>query len=137
MGDLSVRPTGSAELLSCDLCGDASRSVAGIVQGPAGETAYLVQWSVGKVKEHGAHFDLLMAGDPALIVAVQFKQTSDGPAFMVIDSKSRQAWKQFPQARRLAREAVIGGPLADTVFAVLDAIWLQDERIRELRGNAA
>jgi hypothetical protein len=133
-----VEALGPTELLPCDACGDNSKSARGIVRGGGGETAYLVHWGDGRLDEHGAHFDLLMARNPeSFAVAVAFL-AADEPGFMVIDASQRQTWSGFPTpVRLLSREEVITTPLAEIVYAIIDAIWLQDPRLRELQGDAA
>jgi hypothetical protein len=39
--------------------------------------------------------------------------------------------------RALKRDEVVGTPLAANVFALFDAVWLQDPRIDELRQWSA
>src|SRR5689334_3088300 len=128
-----------AERLPCDVCGDTSKSARGIVRGGGGETAYVVQWTEGRLGEHGAHFDLLMAQDPqSLAVALEFRAADDEHGFMVIDANQRDTWSGFPSpVRLLSRDEVLGGGLAEVVFAIIDAIWLQDDRLQDLRGGAA
>jgi len=70
-------------------------------------------------------------------LSIEFRTTEDGPGFMVTDAGERQTWKKFPEAVLLSRTEVVGTPLATTAFEILDAIWLQDDRLRELRGSAA
>ena len=63
---------------------------------------------------------------------------SNDPQFMVIDAEGRPAAKPGALAdRALRRDQVIGTPLAAEVFAMLDAIWLNDRRIGELTRPAA
>jgi hypothetical protein len=139
MDTFVVETSGASGLVPCDACGDKSRSVSGFVRGGGGETMYFVHWTDDKVEEHGAHLDLLMAQDPASIaVALEFRVTDEGPGFMVIDASQRQTWDGFPSpVRRLNRDEVVGTRLAGIVFSIVDAIWLQDSRIRELHGDAA
>ena len=37
---------------------------------------------------------------------------------------------------RLGREQVVGTPLAKVAFELVDAVWVQDKRIREIVGDA-
>jgi hypothetical protein len=55
----------------------------------------------------------------------------------VIDAAGRPADDRGLCGRALTRDEVIGTPLAANVFALFDAIWLQDARIAELRGSSA
>ena len=135
MDTFSVDPSGKVEVVACECCGDKSTTVNGFVQGGGGETAYSVHWTNNKIREHGAHFDLLMTSDPEhLAISLEFRITEDGPGFMVIDAGGRDIWKSFPHVKRFARDEVVGTPLATQAFSIVDAIWLQDGRIRELHG---
>ena len=138
MDTLSVEPTRESEFGPCECCGDKSRFASGYVRSENGETAYFVHWTLGKVGEHGAHFDLLIPKLERLVgVSVEYRLTESGPGFMVIDADGRPVWKRLPEADLLSREDVVGTPLAQRVFDTLDAIWLQDDRLRELHGDVA
>jgi hypothetical protein len=52
---------------------------------------------------------------------------------MVVDAENSSAGQSELVGRALRREEVIGTELAETTFAMLDAIWLQDGRIDEVR----
>jgi hypothetical protein len=54
---------------------------------------------------------------------------------MVIDSGGRPFASSELAGKSLAREDVVGTPLAQLAFDVVDAVWLQDERIAEIVGN--
>jgi hypothetical protein len=134
MEPFTVETSGVDEAVPCDVCGDTSRSASGYVRGGGGETAYVVHWTETK-SDHGAQVDLLMAADPAhFAAALEFSATSEEPGFMVIDARQRKTWNAFPNVKRLSREDVIGTPLASLVFSIVDAIWVQDPRLRGLHG---
>jgi hypothetical protein len=56
---------------------------------------------------------------------------------MVIDSATRSVAKNELVGRALPRAEVMGTPLAERVFSLVDAVWLGDGRIGEIRGEAA
>jgi hypothetical protein len=106
--------------------------------------AYFVQWTRGQVDRHGATVDLIIGlwgegASPAdrCSVSLQFCRTDQGPAFMVIDSASRPVASSNLVSTALARDEVIGTSLARTAFDMVDAIWLQDERLAEVAGAAS
>lgn len=53
---------------------------------------------------------------------------------MVIDASSRPAVRNELMGLALAREAVVGTPIAEVAFAIVDAVWLHDSRIGEIVG---
>jgi hypothetical protein len=53
---------------------------------------------------------------------------------MVIDATERPIAGGELVGRALRREEVIDTPLAKQAFDIIDAIWLQDQRIEEIRG---
>jgi hypothetical protein len=55
---------------------------------------------------------------------------------MVIDSASRPVAASELVDRALCRGEVIGTALADQAFAIVDAIWLQEPRIEEVKREA-
>lgn len=142
MGDLSIEPMGSTDFGPCECCGGTTRSVWGTIsRGEAAEASYFVRWTLGEVERHGANFDLIVGrwGDDAsnadrFAVALEFRVMDDGPWFMVIDAGTRPVAESDLVGRALRRDEVIGTPLAPVAFELVDAIWMQDERIGELTG---
>lgn len=143
MTDLKIKP-GSSDDTDCDCCGRLSRTVSGFVHsGDDAVAAYFVQWTVGGVESHGANFDLIVGkwGEGAIrsdrcAVALEFRRTDTGPAFMVIDASGRPAGRSDLVGEALSRVEIMGTPLAKVAFEVVDAIWIQDNRIREIVGGA-
>src|ERR1041384_5920606 len=97
MAGITLEPTGSADLERCDCCGTHSRTVWGFARRDEDAHAYyLVHWTVGHVATYGAHFDLVLGewgdGTSAVdrcAVSVEFRQTADGPGFMIRDAVNR------------------------------------------------
>jgi hypothetical protein len=144
MSELRIEPSGSKDFGPCNCCGGSSRRVWGYVHDSGGAAAvYFVQWTLGHVDRHGATFDLIIGkwGEGAqrsdrCSVSLEFRRTDRGPAFMVIDSGNRPVASSDLVGRSLARVEVIGTPLAEVAFSIVDAVWLQDERIAEVAGVA-
>ena len=139
-----LEPTGSDDLGPCDCCGDHSRAVWGFLhRDGVTQAAYYVHWTRGQVDRHGAHFDLIIGrwGEGASerdrsAVSVEFRRTEEGPAFMVIDASDRSVAESDLVSRTMARADVIGTPLADAVFEMIDEIWKRDKRIVEVTEAA-
>src|SRR4051794_2550733 len=121
----------------CDCCGNQSRCVWGMVHdGGTTVAAYWMNWTVGHLGEPGANLDLIVGrwGDDAsrddrVAVSLLHRRQPDGsPAFMVIDAAERAATKGELARTALDRSEVVGTPLADQVFALVDAIYEQDGR---------
>jgi hypothetical protein len=144
MHDRTIELAGSKEMGPCECCGTDTRRVWGYVhRGMEPEAAYFVEWTLGKVDGHGAHFDLIVGqwGDGTgpsdkVAVSLEFRRTERGPEFMVIDAGSRRIAENELAGRALSRAEVIGTPLAQDVFGIVDAIWLRDGRISEVTGAA-
>ena len=124
----------------CDCCGRATRALNGYASDELGALAtYMVQWTEGHVAQNGANFDLIVGewgGAPAaqrIAVSLVYRQMESGPGFMIIDAPDRAVSMSPLVGEALSRSDVVGTKLADEVFAIIDAIWLQDERIRGLR----
>ncbi len=121
----------------CDCCGNESRRVWGMVhhQGGPSVAAYFMHWTVGHLSESGANLDLVLGkwGDGAdahdrFGIALVHRQLEDGtPSLMVIDADDRFSNVDLA-ATALARRDVIDTPLAEQVFSIVDAIYLQDGR---------
>jgi len=105
--------------------------------------SYFVQWKVGQVRRHGANFDLILGkwgegtgADDRVAVALQFRRTETGPSFMVVDAGGRPTARGGLARAALARDQVLGSPWEQEAYDVVDAVWLKDERIREIVGDA-
>ncbi len=143
--ELTIEPTGAKDLGPCACCSNATRRVWGFAhRGDTPEAAYFVEWVAGAVLRHGANFDLILdawsdgttASDRAA-VALEFRQTERGPEFMVIDAEGRPPASSELVGRALGRVEVLETPMAARAFAIVDAIWVQDNRIGELQVSAA
>lgn len=142
MDELQVEPTGSADFGPCECCGNNSRRVWGRVRTPtAALAAYFVHWTLTRVRDHGANFDLIIGrwGEGAsardrLLVALDYRLLESGPGFMVIDAAGRPAASSELVGRALSRAEVIGRPIAQQAFAIVDAVLAQDARVAELLG---
>lgn len=140
---LQVEPTEAADRGPCECCGSLTRVTWGFVHGSASsEVPYFVQWTLGRVTDHGALFDLILTqpGDDAappgrVLVTLDYRLTETGPGFMVIDAAGRPAADSDLVDRALARSEVVGQPVAAEAFAVADAILEQDPRVAELLGE--
>lgn len=142
MVPLTLETLASNDFGPCDCCGANSRTVSGtVLRGGEVVAAYFVQWTLGELERHGAHFDLILGkwGDRTsrrdrFVVTLECRRTETGPGLMVVDSANRPAASSELVARALSRSEVIGTPLAQLAFQVVDAIWLHDVRIAELTG---
>ena len=121
----------------CACCGEESRSVWGMVhQGGTTLAAYWMHWTVGHLSEPGANLDLVLGrwGDDTTAhnrfgVALIHRQQADGnPSLMVIDAADRPMSNGGLATTALARKDVIGTPIAEQVFSLVDAIYEQDDR---------
>jgi hypothetical protein len=137
---MRVEPLGERDIGRCTCCGDESRVIWGLIHGddtmPA---AYYVHWTLGRLLEHGAHFDFILdrrADDAAstirCAVSLAFRIDQAEPGFMLIDADRRPAAEHPTVQAALRRDVVVRTPLAAKVFALCDAVWLQDERIASL-----
>jgi hypothetical protein len=137
MDGRSIEPTGSHDFGPCECCGKNSRTVWGYVyRGGVTEAVYYVHWSLGKVAEYGAHFDLIIGqwGDGSedadrQTVSLEFQP---GLGVMVKDAGSRKIASERIAGKAMSREDVIGTSLAQQAFDIFDTIWLQDGRIAEV-----
>ena len=138
---------GNESTATCDCCGRTSKTMWGYVSDSSGATVavYYVQFTVG-APEHFPNVDLILGewGDGAsakdrVLVSLLFRPSSEGGSFMVIDPGGRPADSRELCGRALRRAEVIESPLAQEVFSVVDAIWLTEPRISEVKdlNNAA
>jgi hypothetical protein len=121
----------------CDCCGRASHSVWGWVHRDERTVAsYRIHWTVGHLSDLGANFDLVLGTwgenttvDDRFAASLLYREPDDSPsAFMVIDADDRSIEGSELCSSALQRDEIIGTPLAEQLFAIIDAIWVQDCR---------
>ncbi len=123
----------------CDCCGNQTRSVCGYVHEAGGGTlaSYFVHWTVDKsIEDHPANFDLIYGAwgdgtskaDRYAISLVHF-ETDGVPGVSVVDASDRPTASSELVGAALSREEVLDTPLAQQVFAIFDAVLLQDDRL--------
>jgi hypothetical protein len=141
--NLFLEPTGSADFGPCECCGNNSRRVWGFVHSPStAVAAYFVHWTLSRVRDHGANFDLIIGkwgnGSSArdrVLVSLAYRVDDGGPSFMVIDSADRPAASSELVSKALARSDVVGTLMARQAFDIVDAILSQDPRVTELQHS--
>jgi hypothetical protein len=140
-----VEQTGSKKLEPCSCCGGTAKRVWGFVHDRyATEAAYFVEWIAENIAKHGARFDLIVGpwGHNAqaaerVAVSLAFRRVASQPQFMVTDANEGPLAANSLVGRAMSRDEVLNSSLAQQVFAIVDAIWQQDDRIRELTNDAA
>jgi hypothetical protein len=124
----------------CDCCGCTTKRVWGFIRRD-GEAvaAYFVGWAEQR-SDHGATFDLILGkwGDSTtrldrFAVALDYRIVEASPQFMVVDAQDRLTSGGDLASMALKRSDVIGTTLAPQVFAIVDAIYMGDSRLNELR----
>jgi len=138
---MDLRATPLKETSStCECCGKVSKTICGDVSITERTLAiYYVQWTVGSA-EHFPNIDLVLGpwgadADPGerVLISLAYNPGPDGGGFTIIDSEARPANNRALCGRAFKREEVIGTPFAQEAFQLVDAIWLGDPRIEEVK----
>lgn len=125
----------------CDCCGKHSKTIWGNLEDSSGTKAvYFVQWTVND-PTHMPCFDMVFGpwGDGTVpsdrvLVSLLYQPRPGGGSFMVASGKGRRADDRKLCGQALERADVIGTPLANGVFALVDSLWLTEPRIEEIRA---
>lgn len=125
----------------CDCCGNQSKTIWGDLSDASGTKAvYFVQWTVDK-PQHMPNFDLVIGpwGDGTapsnrVLVSLLYQPRQGGGSFMIVNGQGRRADDRGLCDRALERAEVVGTPLAKEVFSLVDALWLTESRIEEVRA---
>ena len=135
---LSVEPTGESQG-HCDCCGNVSRTVWGYVhEAERTVAAYFVHWTVGS-SEHLPNLDFLIGtwGNDEINdrVLSAWLYSPDQNSFMITDASQRPAASSSLCSHALSREETLAMPqIKEVAASCLDAVWIQDVRIAEIRG---
>jgi hypothetical protein len=128
----------------CECCGKQSTTIWGdLADSTCTRAVYFVQWTVSG-PEHPPNIDIVLGpwGDGTVardrvLVSFLYQPRPGGGSFMVASGKGRRADDRSLCGRALERADVIGTPLANEVFALLDSLWLTEPRIEEIRAMDA
>jgi len=134
-----VQQTGTTDG-HCDCCGSTTRRVWGLIhRDGAAVAAYFVGWAEQR-PDHGASFDLILGkwGDSTTkhdryAVALDYRIVEGSPQFVVVDTQSRLTSAGDLADSALKRSEIMGTPIAPQVFALIDAIYMRDPRLDEIR----
>ena len=124
----------------CDCCGHESRTVWGNVASDEVMVAcYFVHWTRGQ-PEHYPNLDFLIGswGDNAKNdqLLVSWVYSASRNQFMLIDGPSRPAANSELCSRALTRDQVLSdSELLGVARAVLDAVWIGEKRIEEVKAS--
>jgi hypothetical protein len=124
----------------CDCCGSTTKRIWGFIhRDGATVAAYFVGWAE-QCPDHGTSFDLILGmwgaattKQDRYAVALEYRIVEGSPQFMVVDAQGRLTSDQDIAGFALKRSEIIGTPLAPRVFALIDAIYIGDPRLDEIR----
>lgn len=137
---LQIEQTGLKDLGPCKCCGLTSQLATGFIHRDEAESVgYQVHWTKGKVEKHGVGFYFILGrwGDGTtasdrFAVALRYRADAEATGFMIVDAGETSIGSHSLVGKALRREEVVGTPLAQEIFDLVDFVWLNDERIAEI-----
>jgi|SRR5580765_3952745 len=118
----------------CPCCGSDTACTHGIVEKDGQRIAsYLVKWTVGN-PSHGMGWLISLPSQPSgREVSVSLGYSFEHHSFMVrhLNDYPWDADDLSGFGEMLDRDQVIGTPLAEQVFAVVDDVWLSDPYVQD------
>lgn len=125
----------------CDCCGNETRTIWGYVHSSEQTIAsYFVQWT-RQAPKHFPNLDFLIGtwGDNGVNdrKLISWLYNPSAQSFMAIDSSKRPAASSPLCARALTREEVVSNAsLMEQATQLIDAVWLGDPRVDEVKELA-
>lgn len=137
-----ARPLGYNEFGPCECCSNTNLTVWGeLEEKDVIAAVYYIHWTHTR-PDHGATFDLVIGkwGEESsaadrFAVSLLFQIIEGVGQFIVIDANDRRIAESELVGTSFTREQVIDSPLKKRVFLMVDEIFLQDNRIAELRAS--
>lgn len=123
----------------CECCQNETISLSGFVSTETESlAAYFIAYTNGQPK-HGAEFtfvvgkwgDAAMAKDRFVIVMHHFPEQGFMIDSDIVEKKSNM---QELASNFLNRDDIIGSKFADTLFSMVDAVYMKDSRLDEIRN---
>ena len=123
----------------CECCGKVSKHVWGELScADRVQAVYSLHWTVG-APDHLPNIDLILGpwGDGTkpsdrFLVAMTYRPQHGGGPVTIVDGDGRPANDSSICGKALARAEVIGRPIAEEVFELVDALWLTEPGVREM-----
>ncbi|SPV20024.1 Uncharacterised protein [Burkholderia cepacia] len=132
---------GEASTFNCACCGSKTRRITGeLHQDDSVAGVYFIQWAPGR-PDHPPIIDLVLGdwgesagpADRVLVSLIYIPREGGGPV-SVVNAAERGVDISDLFEFALAREQVIGTPLAPLVFQMIDALWITDPRIADVKA---
>ncbi|RAQ04258.1 hypothetical protein DPR02_26770 [Burkholderia cepacia] len=132
---------GEESTFNCACCGGETRRITGeLHQDDSVVGVYFVQWATGR-PDHPPIIDLVLGdwgesagpADRVLVSLIYIPREGGGPVSIVNAAERRVDISDLFEFA-LAREQVIGTPLAPLVFQMIDALWITDPRIADVKA---
>ncbi|WP_423762674.1 hypothetical protein [Burkholderia sp. NLJ2] len=132
---------GEESIFNCTCCGHETRRITGeLHQDNSVVGVYFVQWAIGR-PDHPPTIDLVLgdwgeSAGPAdrVLVSLIYMPRKRGGAVSIVNAAERGVDISTLFEFALAREQVIGTPLAPLVFQIIDALWITEPRIAEVKA---
>lgn len=135
--NLQVEPKDSQVMGPCAVCGERTHIVTGKTTWRGEVLAnYEVSWTIDKI-DQDVNFDLICTsldedGWTKLDRAVSLIYRTNIGSFMVIDSSDRLIAKKAHPGASLNRADIVNRPVSVEIFSIVDAIFMKDDRLREV-----
>lgn len=125
---------------SCECCGSVTRTVWGNLDDESGTVAaYYVTWTPGK-PDHRASFDLIVGSwgegtdhTDRCGISLEYSSSGDPAGLRVLEEVKPDVANSDLVGFSLGRDQIIGTAAAAKVFAMVDAIFMNEPRIEEVR----
>jgi hypothetical protein len=129
-----IEASGEAAHGPCADCGHETRSVWGYVSNVRGARGVLhaVDRRPPRARRAGARDDRPLGwrgSEAASAFGLELRVLETGPSFMLVDAATLPWTDNAIVGTTLTREAALGHPMRDEVFAILDQVIVEDPRV--------
>lgn len=139
--DLIIVPIESQDFGPCPYCGQFSRHIQGSVNFQSHPIAiYIVHWTPEHM-EYDACFELAIgkfgigtSAKDRQAVSIIYHVIDSERSFMIVDADQNEFFSSGYVSVALMRDNVIGTIIAEKIFTIIDAIYMCDDRIGEIRN---
>jgi hypothetical protein len=140
---ITLEPGGSSVSGTCPDCGNETINVWGYAyRDEQAHAVYFIRWTRGH-PERGAQLAISIGAwggdatpDGRSCIGIECRLIDGAPAYRIADAAETPWAKEAFLGRMLLRDDVIGTPLAQQVFDVLDAITADETRFGSFGSNA-
>ena len=126
---------GSRDSSPCECCGEITTGIWGRAFLDNSEVAlYYICWTKNEYEQKGATYNIIYRNydkenQQDAMIALDYYNNENGAGFGILDAEANNLLNTSQKLIKLDRDEILGTPFEHNLWALVDAIFLNDNRI--------